>query len=144
MDMVEHIRSTLGSLASNPNPWAIDESLGSLIQHLTFAAFASADQGYYTVLNQLYEKYQIRAWDFVNHKDITVHFHDFRFRSWRGYRYILPDEVVRDFEGDFGDQGHGILGYLKAAEWMIERGSDQVKSVYSYEESQKHMREEKC
>jgi len=127
MDMIEHIRSTYGSLTANPNIWATDEYLGSLVQHLTFSSFAAADQGYHTVLNQVYEKYQIRAWDFMNHVDRTRLFHDFGFRSWRGHRYILPDEVVRDFGADFGRFGHEILGYLKAAEWMLKHGADQVK-----------------
>ncbi|ORY01424.1 hypothetical protein BCR34DRAFT_637258 [Clohesyomyces aquaticus] len=109
-----------------------DEKLGSLVQHLTFAAVAAGDRGYYTVLNQLYKTYQIRAWDFLNHRDITVHIHHLAFRSWRGHRYILPKAVVGRFGGEFGGNGHDILGYLKAAEWMAEHGTDQVKSAYSY------------
>lgn len=131
-DILEHIRSTYGSQSTSSQPWAKDETLGALIQHLTFAAFAAADEGYHTILNHLYEKYQIRAWDFMNHRDITVHLHDLAFRSWRGHRYRLPDAVVRFCKAEFGPPGHFIVGYLKAAEWMATNGTDQVKSDYSY------------
>ncbi|KAH7079352.1 hypothetical protein BKA63DRAFT_563987 [Paraphoma chrysanthemicola] len=131
-EILEHIRSTWGSESSASHDWAVDSHLNSLVQHLTFAAVAAADQGYYTVLNSLYERYQIRAWDFMNHKDWTAHTHDLAFRSWRGHRYILPDAVVRHLDAEFGPQGHFMLGYLKAAEWMEGNGTDQVKSAYSY------------
>lgn len=131
-DILESIRRTWGSLSASPRSWAQDEEFGSLVQHLTFAAVAAGDQGYYTVLNQLYETYRIRAWDFLNHRDLTVHAHHPRFRSWRGYRYILPDAVVRLFAKDFSGNGHGILGYLKVAGWIAENGTDQVKSPYNY------------
>ncbi|OAL45382.1 hypothetical protein IQ07DRAFT_684305 [Pyrenochaeta sp. DS3sAY3a] len=131
-DILEKIRHTWGSQSASPRSWAQDEELGSLVQHLTFAAVAAGDQGYYTVLNQLYETYQIRAWDFLNHRDMTVHVHHFNFRSWRGHRYILPEAVVRDFDEDFGGNGHGIFGYSKVAGWIAENGTDQVKSAYSY------------
>ncbi|KAF2727423.1 hypothetical protein EJ04DRAFT_594984 [Polyplosphaeria fusca] len=132
MNIVEHVRGKYGSASSSPQQWAKDENLGSLIQHFTFAAVSSADQGYYTVLNELYGKHKIRAWDFMNHKDVTVHAHFFAFRAWRGHRYILPDAVERFFESEFGPQSNCILGYLKAAEWMAKNGTDQVKSAYSY------------
>ncbi|KAH9869063.1 hypothetical protein J1614_008140 [Plenodomus biglobosus] len=125
-DLLNHIRNTYGSASPSPQSWATDSNLGSLVQHLTFCAVAAADQGYYTILNELYERYQIRAWDFMNHLDWTVHAHHFAFRSWRGHRYILPDAVIGRFKGEFGPQGHGMLGYLKAAEWMAEHGTDQV------------------
>jgi hypothetical protein len=131
-DILEKIRHTWGSQSASPQSWAQDEELGSLVQHLTFAAVAAGDYGYYTVLNQLYEIYQIRAWDFLHHRDMTVHIHHFQFRSWRGYRYILPDAVVRPFDGEFSRNCHGILGYLKVAEWMAENGTNQVKSPYNY------------
>ncbi|KAF2034490.1 hypothetical protein EK21DRAFT_97575 [Setomelanomma holmii] len=120
-DIVEHIRNTWGS-----------HNLGSLLQHLTFAAVAAGDQGFHTVLNNLYERYQIKAWDFMSHRDWTVHTHHFAFRSWRGHRYILPEAVVQHCGAEFGPQGHFILGCLKAAEWMESNGTDQVKSAYSY------------
>ncbi|PVI05632.1 hypothetical protein DM02DRAFT_685435 [Periconia macrospinosa] len=131
-DILERIRRTWGSQSASPQSWAQDEEFGSLVQHITFAAVAAGDQGYYTVLNQLYETYQIRAWDFLHYRDITVHAHHFQFRSWRGYRYILPYAVVRPFVDEFSGNGHGILGYLKVAEWMAENGTDQVKSAYNY------------
>jgi len=68
----------------------------------------------------------------MNHRDSTRHTHHFAFRSWRGYRYILPDAVVRYFEAQIGPHGHQIEGYAKAAQWMAEHGTDQVKSEYSY------------
>ncbi|KAF7190458.1 hypothetical protein HII31_08172 [Pseudocercospora fuligena] len=131
-DILEHIRKTYGSASSSPQAWAADDNLGALIQHITFAAVAAADQGYYTVLNRLYERHGVRAWDFMNHRDWTQHIHHFAFRSWRGYKYILPEAVVGQFNAEFGDQGHFILGYLKAAEWMLEHGTDQVKSAWEY------------
>ena len=132
MDMIEHIRHTYGTQSRAPQPWAKDESLGSLVQHLTFGAFAAADQGYYTELNNMYLKYQIRAWNFFSHKDTTLHAHAYCFRFWRGHRYILPDAVVKFLDADFEPQGHDILGYLKAAEWMAAQGTDQVRPAYSY------------
>jgi hypothetical protein len=129
-DILHHIRDTYGSASSSPQQWASDENLGNLISHYTFAAVASADQGYYTILNELYERYQIRAWDFMNHWDWTQHAHFPAFRSWRGHRYILPDAVVRYCGGEFGPQGHWILGYLRVCEWMEANGMDQVRSAY--------------
>ncbi|KAF2844588.1 hypothetical protein T440DRAFT_473266 [Plenodomus tracheiphilus IPT5] len=131
-DILNHIRSTYGSASPSPQAWAIDSNLGTLIQHFTFAAVGPADQGYYTILYQLYERYQIRAWDFMNHMDWTVHTHYFAFRAWRGHRYILPDAVVGQFKGEFGPQNHWIFRYLKAVEWMAQWGTDQVKGAYSY------------
>lgn len=131
-DILEHVRSMYGSQSSSPQTWAVDSNLHSLIQHLTFAAVAAADKGFHTVLNNLYERYSIRAWDFMNHKDWTRQTHDLAFRSWRGHRYILPDAVVRHYEAEFGPQAHFILGYLKAAEWIVENGAEQVKSKFSY------------
>jgi hypothetical protein len=131
-EILQHIRSTYGSASPSPQDWATDSNLGNLISHLTFAAVGAGDQGFHTVLNRLYEDYQMPAWDFWNHKDNTGHWHDFAFRSWRGHRYILPDAVVRYCEADFGQHAHGIRGYWKAAEWMEGNGTDQVKSAYSY------------
>jgi hypothetical protein len=131
-DVLEHIRSTYGSQSPAPQDWAADSNLGCLLQHLTFAAVAAAGQGFHTVLNDLYERYQICAWDFMNHRDSTVRIHHFAFRSWRGHRYMLPDAVVGPFSAEFGPQGHFILGYFKAAEWMETNGTDQVRSAYSY------------
>lgn len=56
----------------------------------------------------------------------------FAFRSWRGHRYILPDVAERHCEGTFGEHGHDMLGYVKAAEWMAREGTDQCKSEYSF------------
>lgn len=131
-DILHHIRDTYGSASLAPQKWASDENLCNLISHYTFAAIAAADRGYYTVLNQLYERYQIRAWDFMNQWDWTQHTHFFEFRAWRGHRYILRDTVVRHTEGEFGAQGHWILGYLKACEWMMANGTNEVKSAYTY------------
>jgi hypothetical protein len=131
-DILEHIRSTYGSQSSSPQDWAVDDNLGSLLQHLTFAAVAAADQGFHTVLNDLYERYAIRAWDFMNHRDWTRHMHELAFRSWRGHRYILPDAAVQHCQAEFGPQAHFISGYLEASRWMEENGTDQVKSEYSY------------
>lgn len=131
-DILERIRHTWGSQSASPQSWARDEELGSLVQHLTFAAVAAGDQGYYTVLNSLYDTYQIRAWDFLNHRDITINSHYFGFRSWRGYRYVFSDEIERPFVNEFGDNGHSILGYLKVAEWMTENGTNQVGTPYTY------------
>jgi hypothetical protein len=127
-----NIRDNWGSASPAPQPWAQDDRLESLVQHLTFAAVAAGDQGYYTVLNDLYDKHQIRAWNFVNHRDITHNFHHLAFRSWRGYQYILPDAVVQQFAHEFGGHNHNIGGYLKAAEWMADHGTDQVKTIYNY------------
>ncbi|EME83603.1 uncharacterized protein MYCFIDRAFT_136419 [Pseudocercospora fijiensis CIRAD86] len=132
-EILEHIRKTYGSTSPAAQTWASDEKLGNLIQHITFAAVAAGDRGHYTLLNRLYEQYCIRAWDFMNHRDLTQHIHHFAFRSWRGYRYILPEAVVGHFHAEFGDQGHCILGYLKAAEWMLAHGTDQVKSAWEYD-----------
>lgn len=113
--------------------WVAKESnLGNLLKHITFAALGAADQGYHIVLKQLYERYGIRAWDFMNHRDWTRYVHDFAFRSWRAHRYILPGAVERHCEGAFGENGHDISGYVKAAEWMAREGTDQCKSEYSY------------
>ncbi|KAF1921321.1 hypothetical protein BDU57DRAFT_510070 [Ampelomyces quisqualis] len=131
-DILQYIRCTYGANAPDPQSWAADGNLGHVLQHITFAALGAADQGYHAVLNGLYERYSIRAWDFMNHEDKTRHVHDLAFRSWRGHRYILPDAVVRHCDGAFGSDGHLILGYLKAAEWMEENATDQVKSEYSY------------
>ncbi|EUC41735.1 hypothetical protein COCMIDRAFT_29552 [Bipolaris oryzae ATCC 44560] len=131
-DILERIRHTWGDQSGSPQSWARDEVLRELVQHITFAAVAAGDQGYYTLLNDLYDRYQIRAWDFMNHCDWTVNFHHGAFRSWRGYRYVLPDAMVRQFGGDFGGNGHGILGYLKVAEWMAGGRDGQVHSEYSY------------
>ncbi|XP_014562611.1 hypothetical protein COCVIDRAFT_32541 [Bipolaris victoriae FI3] len=131
-DILERIRHTWGDPSGSPQSWARDEVLRELVQHITFAAVAAGDQGYYTVLNDLYDKYQIRAWDFMNRYDFTVNFHHGAFRSWRGYRYVLPDAMVRQFSGEFGLNAHGILGYLKVAEWMAGGGDGQVNSVYDY------------
>lgn len=115
-DILERIRHTWGDQSGSPQSWARDEVLRELVQHITFAAVAAGDIGYYTVLNDLYHKYQIRAWDFMNHRDWTVHIHHWSFRSWRGYRYVLPDAMVRQFGDEFGGNGHGIWGYLRVAE----------------------------
>lgn len=115
-EILEEIRHTWGSQSASPQFWAQDENLGSLVQHITFAAVAAGNLGCYTVLNRLYETHKIRAWDFLNHRDITVHAHHATFRSWLGYRYVLPEIVVGRFAEDFGEQGHGILWYLKVAE----------------------------
>jgi hypothetical protein len=132
-DILHHIRGTWGSPANSPQKWARDENIGSVVQHITFAAFSSGDIGYYTDLNNLYDEYHIPAWDFFHHADWTVHFHHFAFRSWRGYRYTLPEEIVGQFYKDFEiPLCHGILGYLKTAEWMSKHGKDQVKSHYTY------------
>lgn len=91
--------------------------------------------GFHTAFNNVYERYSVRAWDFMNHKDFTRRTHHLAFRSWRCYRYTLPDAVVRYFEARSGPHGHqieGYEGYAKAAQWMAEHGPDQVKSEYSY------------
>lgn len=132
MEIIEYIRSSFGVRSSQPQDWAKDENLGSLIQHLTFAAVGAGDQGFYSVLNNMYERYGIRAWDFVHYDDVTRHVHHSTFRAWRGHRYILPDAVVQHYKAEFGPQNHFIAGYLKAAEWMMSNGTDQLKSTYSY------------
>lgn len=131
-DILERIRHTWGDQSGSPQSWARDEVLRELVQHITFAAVAAGDQGYYTVLNDLYQKHKICAWDFMNHCDWTIHSHHGAFRSWRGYRYVLPDATVKQFGYAFGMNGHGILGYLKVAEWMAGDGGGQVDSVYDY------------
>jgi hypothetical protein len=131
-EILEHIRSTYGSKSASPQDWAVDSSLGSVLTHLTFAAVAAGDIGFHTVLNRLYERYHIKAWDFWHYNDWTRHTHDDEFRSWRGYRYTLPHAVVQYCEADFGGVNHSIQGYWKAAEWMEAHGTDQVKSEYSY------------
>lgn len=131
LHILEHIRSTWGSSSTAPQAWAEDANLPILVQHLTFAAVPAGDQGYYTILNDLYRKYQIRAWDFMCHYDLTQHLHHWAFRSWRGHRYVLEDNIVRYCDGSFGREGHAMKN-LKAAEWMSENGTDEVKSAYSY------------
>lgn len=129
-DILYHIRDTYGSASSSPQQWASDENLSNLISHYTFAAVAAADEGYHTILNQLYDRYQIRVWDIMNHWDWTQHAHFFAFSSWRGHRYLLPDAVLQHCGGDFGPQGHWILGYVKVCEWMEAHGTEQVWSAY--------------
>ncbi|KAH7130694.1 hypothetical protein B0J11DRAFT_430374, partial [Dendryphion nanum] len=131
-EILEGIRHRWGSQSESPQLWAQDKDLGSLVQHLTFAAVSAGDQGYYTILNDLYCEYQIRAWDFLSHRDTTVHIHYLSFRSWRGYRYVLGEAVVGQFFDSFGGNGHNILGYLKAVEWMTENGTDHIKTYYDY------------
>ncbi|KAF1968973.1 hypothetical protein BU23DRAFT_582911 [Bimuria novae-zelandiae CBS 107.79] len=132
IDIVEHIRNTWGTQSIGPQEWTKEESLGSLVQHLTVAAIGAADQGYYTTLNDFYGQYQIRAWDFMSTSDTSLHTHFNEFRAWRGYHYILPRVIAGQFDNDFGAQGHGILGYFRVAEWMAENKSDQVRSEYNY------------
>jgi len=129
-DIIEHIRHIYGSQCSSPQDWASDHTLGSLIQHLTFASTGAGDQGYLTLLNELYERYHIRAWDFLNHWDQTRLFPPYHFLCWRGHRYILPHEVTHQFGAGFGPLGHWIQGYYQTVEWMAEYGLDQVKSAY--------------
>lgn len=131
-DLLEHIRSVHGSRSASPHVWACDANVGSRLCHFTFAAVAAADRGYYTALNQLYGCYQIRAWDFMSCRDITVHAHASWFRSWLGHRYVLPDHLVRRYEGEFGPHGHFMLGHLKVAEWMAGEGTDEILSAYVY------------
>ncbi|TGO56839.1 hypothetical protein BOTNAR_0214g00060 [Botryotinia narcissicola] len=128
--IVEHVRHTYGSQCSSPQDWASDDNLGSLIQHLTFASTGAGDMGYLTLLNEYYERYHIRAWDFLNHWDRTPRFPPYHFRNWRGHRYILPQEVTCNFEAEFGPMGHLIHGYYQSAEWMAKYGLDQVKTAY--------------
>jgi hypothetical protein len=129
-DIIEHIRHIYGSQCSSPQDWASDHTLGSLIQHLTFASTGAGDQGYLTLINELYERYQIQAWDFLNQSDWTQSLPPYHFRCWRGHRYILSDEVTHRFGAGFGPLGHCIQGYYQAAEWMAEYGLDQVRSLY--------------
>lgn len=132
MDILTRIRTRWGPQSTQQQSWAKDEELGALVQHLTFAAMPAGDIGYYPVLNELYATYSIRAWDFMSHNDRTQHFHPFVFRSWRGHRYILPDAVVGCCGDTFSQHGHEILGDLKAAEWMMEHGTNQVRLAYNY------------
>jgi hypothetical protein len=81
MDIIEHIRNTYGTKSTSPYDWAKDDTLGALLQHLTFAAMAAGDQGYYTILNNVYDRFGLRAWDFMNHKDVTRKAHYRAFRS---------------------------------------------------------------
>ncbi|CAN9172557.1 unnamed protein product [Alternaria alternata] len=41
-DILEHIRHTYGSESPSPQDWAGDNNIGTLVQHLTFAAMAAA------------------------------------------------------------------------------------------------------
>ncbi|EMR88640.1 hypothetical protein BcDW1_2733 [Botrytis cinerea BcDW1] len=129
-EIVEHVRHTYGSQCSSPQDWASDDTLGSLIQHLTFASTGAGDMGYLTLLNELYGRYQIRAWDFLNHWDRTPLAPPYHFRNWRGHRYILPQEVTCHLGAGFGPIGHLIQGYYQSAEWMANHGLDQVKTAY--------------
>ena len=95
-----------------------------------FVSTRAGDKGYLTLLNELYEQYQIRAWDFLNHWDRTQFFPPYHFPCWRGHRYILPYEVTHQFGAGFGPLGHGIQGYYQAVEWMAEHGLDQARSAY--------------
>jgi hypothetical protein len=114
------------------NPCASDENLKPLLAHYTFASMAVGDMNFHTELKELYEKHQIRAWDFMDHRDKTRNFHGISFRSWRGHRCILPDATFGAFRAEFGEHGHSMFGYLKAAEWMLENGTDQARPEYSY------------
>lgn len=118
MDMINHIRTTYGSLSQDQEPWADDASLGNIVQHLIFSSFPAADQGYLTVLNDMYSECQIRVWDFVYENDLTQHLHEVRLRSWRGHQYTFPETFhdYDEFKAEFGELVHDILGYLKAAE----------------------------
>lgn len=130
--IVEHLRDTYGSSSSSCQEWAKDQNFGCLVQHLTFAAIAAGDKGFHTVLNHLYDRYQICAWDFMNYIDWMRNFHYLWLRSWRGHRYILPNAVVSRFQGEFGQHNHPILRYLKSVEWLEGSATDMVKYEYFY------------
>ncbi|EPE34849.1 alpha/beta-Hydrolase [Glarea lozoyensis ATCC 20868] len=131
-EILNHIRHQFGSETPSRHHWASEDNLKNLLAHYTFAAMAAGDMNFHTKLNSLYDKHQIRAWDFMHHLDKTRSFHGIAFRSWRGHRYILPDATVGEFRAEFGEHGHSMLGYLKAAEWMLENGTDQAHPEYSY------------
>ncbi|PSN75575.1 hypothetical protein BS50DRAFT_628744 [Corynespora cassiicola Philippines] len=84
--ILEQVRKKWGYKSAQKHPQAEDTNLGSLIQHITFAACGAGDGGYYTVLNQLYERNLIRAWDFVNDRDRTIDGHHSSSCTWRGYQ----------------------------------------------------------
>ena len=132
-DIVKEIRHQYGSENSSPQGWAEDSNIRNIVKHITFSEFPAADISYHTMLNELYERYQIPACDIVNHADQTSLTHILHFRSWRGYHYKLPAEVIDHVAPSFGPQGHLMEGYMKAAEWMENHGrQDMVESMYSY------------
>ncbi|PVH92202.1 hypothetical protein DM02DRAFT_701083 [Periconia macrospinosa] len=87
-DILELIRSSWGSKSTLPKLWAEDGNLGSLVQHLTFAALEGGTEDSYTALNLLYETHLIRAWDFCHYDDKIAETHYYEFQDlWRGRRY---------------------------------------------------------
>lgn len=57
MNIVEHIRKVWGSRSLSPGDWAEDGNLDAVLQHLTLAAVAAGDQGFYTVLSSFYDRF---------------------------------------------------------------------------------------
>jgi hypothetical protein len=131
MDVVEHLRNTFGSQNTNPRTWALDDRLGGLVRHVTFAAFGASGTAYNVHLNQFYERYKIPAWDFLHSQDFSSRLHLPFFRAARGHRYVLPDSAVRPFDGDYGDGRHDMLGYMKSMEWLRDN-PQRLSSMYQY------------
>lgn len=130
MDIVEHIR-TFGSQSTTPRPWALDDQLGSLIRHVTFAEFGASGKEYNLHLNQFYERYSIPAWDFVHPHDFTSRLHLPFLRAPRGHRYVLPDVAVRQFEKEYAAGRHDMPGYLRSLEWLRDNPR-KLRSMYQY------------
>lgn len=123
---------TFGVLSAQPRPWALDDKLGALIRHITFAEFAASGHAYNMHLNDYYARYAILGIDLVHPNDFTTRLHLPFFRAWRAHRYVLPDEAVRPFEREYAAGRHDMPGYLKSVEWLKENPREMA-SLYDYD-----------
>lgn len=131
IDIVEHIRSSRGSSSQRPQTWALDDHLGTLIKHVTFAEFAASGQDYNKHLNAFYEHYRIPAWDFVHPHDFTTRLHLPFFRAWKGHRYVLPTEAVAPYDKEYAAGRHDMAGYRLSMDWM-RKNPKALQSLYTY------------
>ncbi|KAJ9091284.1 hypothetical protein QFC21_007273 [Naganishia friedmannii] len=131
IDIIEHLRTSFGSLSTQPRPWALDEKLGSFIRHITFAEFAASGQAYNEHLNEYYARYAILGIDLVHPFDFTTRLHLPFFRAWRGHRYVLPSASVKPFEKEYAAGRHDMPGYLRSVEWLRDNPRELV-SLYDY------------
>lgn len=133
MDIVELLRESFGTASSNGRIWALDDQLGNLIRHVTFAEYGATGTAYNRHLDKFYEQYRIPAWDFVHPYDISSRLHLPFFRAARGHRYILPEPAVTPFEEEYGDGKHNMSGYMKSMEWLRDNPR-KLESIYQWED----------
>jgi hypothetical protein len=127
MDIIQYIQDQY----SSSQIWAQDPRLGKITRHITFAEFPPAGRAFCTVLDDYYETHGIAAWDFVHPHDNTTLLHIPFFKNWRGHRYAIPPDAFSGFHVEFGPRRHGMEGYMKAVQWMMENETV-LRSVYSY------------